>query len=462
MSILPLADNKSRGAIPIWLVNEKDWETQCAALPSFASASAKACNYKAKPGQHLVVLNKNAIGGVLFGIGAPNDSDYDPFVVGLLPQLLPAGVYRFALPPSKPELAALAWLLGSYTFTRYIKKNESTAQLVTPRGVDKDEVYRIAEAISWGRDLINTPACDMGPADLEKAVEKLGKKHGAKVKSVKGEKLLEKNFPLIYAVGQAAEAEPRLVTLSWGNKEDPVVTLVGKGVAFDTGGLDIKPSGSMLLMKKDMGGAATALALGDMIMGANLPIRLNIVVPAVENAISSNAFRPGDIFFSRKGISVEVGNTDAEGRLILADALALADEDSPEILIDFATLTGAARVALGPDLPPFFTRDDALADQILKTGFAIHDPVWRLPLWEPYKAYITPDYADLNNSAGTSFAGSITAALFLDRFVEAAKSYVHFDVFAWTPSAKPGLPKGGEIQSARLIYELLRKRYPKK
>ena len=320
-------------------------------------------------------------------------------------------------------------------------------------------VVRMAEGQALARDLVNTPATDMGPDALEAAALALASRHKAKAGVIRGADLLRKNFPLIHAVGRAAARPPRLVDFTWGPVKGPKVTLVGKGVCFDTGGLDLKPSSAMLLMKKDMAGAATALALAHMIMDAKLPVRLRVLLPIVENSVAGDAFRPGDIYPSRKGLTVEIGNTDAEGRLILADALALADEEAPELLFDFATLTGAARVALGPDLPPFYTMDDALAGDIAARGFAAADPVWRLPLWEPYDALLDGKISTINNVSSGPFAGSITAALFLRRFIEKTPSWTHFDIYGWNPSTKPGRPEGGETQTARLLYGLIEHRY---
>jgi leucyl aminopeptidase len=307
------------------------------------------------------------------------------------------------------------------------------------------------------RDLTNTPSNDMGPSELEAASRALARQHGAKLQVTSGE-ALAKNFPLVHAVGAGSARAPRLIDMTWGKAGDPKITLVGKGVCFDTGGLDIKPDTGMLNMKKDMGGAATALALAHMIMARDLKVRLRVIIPAVENSISGTSFRPRDVFVSRKGISVEIGNTDAEGRLILADALALADEDEPALMIDFATLTGAARVALGPEVAPFFTDDDTLADELALAGAAENDPLWRMPLWRPYEAMLDSKIADLNNVATGGHGGAITAALFLRRFV-AAKSWLHFDIFAWTPTAKPGRPEGAECHVARALYALLCGRY---
>ena len=399
---------------------------------------------------------------MLFAIEGEDAKARDPFLPGKLASLLPEGIYRFAGAPADAELAALGWLLESYSFERYRKRREDAPgkpRLVVPEGVDAARLSRLADAVAMGRDLINTPACDLGPDALEAAARDLAARCGASVRSVVGDDLLEGNFPMIHAVGRAAAIPPRLIDLTWGDEAHPKVTLVGKGVCFDTGGLNIKPDAAMLLMKKDMGGAATALAAGRMVMEAGLPVRLRVLVPAVENAVSGASFRPGDILKSRKGLGVEIGNTDAEGRLVLADALALADEEAPDLVLDFATLTGAARVALGPDLPPLYSDDDALAADIAAAGAKVNDPVWRMPLWNPYDELLASKVTDVNHISSGAFAGSITAALFLRRFVSAAKAWAHFDVFAWTPTAKPGRPFGAEPQVARLVFELLEHRY---
>jgi leucyl aminopeptidase len=400
-----------------------------------------------------------SLAAVLFGIDEAGKAGADPLLLGKLPGLLPKGTYRFAEAPEDAALAALAWLLGSYRFERYRSKPKTFPQLVAPEGIDAAEAERIAQAVAMGRDLVNRPANDLGPDGIEAAARALAERHGAAITVTIGDDLLAANLPMIHAVGRAADRAPRLIDISWGDDSHPRITLVGKGVAFDTGGLDIKPSSAMLLMKKDMGGAAAALACADMIIGARLPVRLRVLVPAVENAISGCAFRPGDVLASRKGLHVEIGNTDAEGRLILADALALADEESPDLIADFATLTGAARVALGPDLPPFYTEDDELACALARVGTAVADPVWRLPLWPPYAKMLESKIADLNNAPGGGFAGSITAALFLRRFVTAARAHVHFDIYAWNPSANPGRPEGGEVQAARLVFAYLKERF---
>ena len=449
----------SRAAVatPIWFVTAANYPEVRERLGATARAFADAAGFDPKPGHYLAVPGKGGLGGILFGIEAASEPK-DLFLPGRLPQQLADGVYRFANEPHDARLAALAFALGAYRFTRYRKAEGRAVKLDLSQSVDREDLERIVEAVTLTRDLVNTPANDMGPAELEEAVRVLAARHGADVKAVVGDDLLKENFPLVHAVGRAAERAPRLVDLTWGTADHPRVTLVGKGVCFDSGGLDIKPDASMLNMKKDMGGAATALALAHMIMSRKLKVRLRVVIPAVENSISGGAFRPRDVYTSRKGITVEIGNTDAEGRLILADALALADEDKPTLIADFATLTGAARVALGPEVPAFFTDDDELANALTRHAARENDPVWRLPLWRPYEAMLESKVADINNVGSSSQAGAITAALFLRRFVS-AKSWVHFDLFAWTPAAKPGRPEGGECQVARALYALLAERY---
>jgi leucyl aminopeptidase len=320
-------------------------------------------------------------------------------------------------------------------------------------------VSRVADAATLARDLVNTPANDMGPQELADAAQQVAQHYGAKFGCIVGDDLLTQNFPLVHAVGKASPRAPRLVDFTWGDPSHPKVTLVGKGVCFDTGGVDLKPSSGMLLMKKDMGGAANVLALAQMVMDAKLKMRLRVLIPAVENAVAGNAFRPLDIYPSRKGPTIEIGNTDAEGRLVLADALTLADEEKPDLLIDMGTLTGAARVALGPELPPFYTNDEQLAADVARCATAERDPLWQLPLWPPYDSWLDSKVADINNAPSNGFAGSITCALFLQRFVEHAKAWLHLDIYAWTPNAKPGRPEGGECQGARALYRLLSERY---
>ena len=445
-------------AVPVWFVNTDNWTLVRAQLSAAAQRFAESASFEPKAGQSLLLPGDNgALAGALFGIEPADRQAKDRFLPGRLPGLLPAGTYRFANAPHDTRLAALAFALGSYKFTRYRKAEPDGAKLQIPEGVDGADLSRIAEGVALARDLINTPANDMGPAELEQAARDLAAKQGASIRSIVGDDLVKQNFPLIHAVGRASPRAPRLIDLTWGDAAAPKVTLVGKGVCFDTGGLDIKPDAGMLIMKKDMGGAANVLAAAHMIMDAKLKVRLRVLIPAVENAIAGDAFRPLDIYRSRKGITVEIGNTDAEGRLVLSDALALADEESPELIVDMATLTGAARVALGPELPPLYTHDDKLAADFARHAEAERDPLWRLPLWRPYESLLDSKTADINNVGGP-MAGSITAALFLSRFVS-AKSWAHFDIYAWTPSAKPARPDGGECQVARALYALLKERY---
>ena len=448
-------------AIPITFATKATWDAISAGLAAPARQFALANGFKPKPGACLTLPAANGqIEQVVFGLEEASSKSRDPFRPGQLPGLLPSGVYRFAnVAPLDARLAALAFALGSYRFSRYRKTDAPEVRLVPPDGVDIAEIARIAEAAVLARDLINTPANDMGPEQLALEAQKLAKRFGANFSCVVGDDLIRQNFPLIHAVGVASPREPRLIDLTWGDPSHPKVTLVGKGVCFDSGGLDLKPSSSMLIMKKDMGGAANVLALALMVMDAGLKLRLKVLIPAVENAVGGNAFRPLDIFPSRKGITVEIGNTDAEGRLVLADALALADEEKPDLLIDLGTLTGAARVALGPDLPPFYTDDEGLAQELATCAKRENDPLWRLPLWPPYDSWLDSKVANVNNAPSGTFAGSITCALFLQRFVEAAKSWLHVDIYGWTPTAKPARPEGGECQAARAIYKLLSDRY---
>src|SRR6202521_1371711 len=444
--------------VPIWFVNTATWRDIRPAPDRNACAFAEASGFDPVAGHHAFLPGPDGrLAAVLFGqedAAKPRDS----FLAGKLAGVLPRGAYRFANAPHEERLAALGFALGAYRFTRYGKAGNEV-RLELPQAADGAELSRIIEAVYLARDLVNTPANDMGPGELADAAGALALRHGAAVRTVTGDELTAQNFPLIHAVGRAAARAPRLIDIGWGDPAAPKVTLVGKGVCFDTGGLDIKSDTAMLLMKKDMGGAAAMLALAHMVMDRKLDVRLRVLIPAVENSISGAAFRPLDIYRSRKGLQVEVGNTDAEGRLILADALALADEEAPELLIDMGTLTGAARVALGPDLPPFYTDDDPLAADVARHARAENDPLWRLPLWRPYDQMLDSKVADMNNIASGGFAGSIVCALFLNRFVSAAKSWLHFGIYAWTPSAKPGRPKGGECQAARALYALLAERY---
>ena len=445
-------------AVPILFVNAANFDVATKILEAREHAFVRAAGFEPKAGCHLMFpAADGALVGVLFGIEAADEPLKDPFRPGQLVNLLPAGTYRFANEPHDARLAALAFVLGAYQFTRYRKAEPRNIRLVVPGGVDGADLTRIAEGVTLARDLINTPSNDMGPDDLETAARILVKQHGAAVHVTKCDKLA-KDFPLIHAVGMGSPRSPRLIDIIWGKDSDPKITLVGKGVCFDTGGLDMKNDTGMLNMKKDMGGAATALGLAHMIMARKLKVRLRVLIPTVENSISGTSFRPRDVYTSRKGITVEIGNTDAEGRLVLADALALADEEKPVLIADFATLTGAARVALGPELPALFTDDDALAAELSAAGTTENDPVWRLPLWQPYAAMLDSKVADMNNVSTGGQGGAITAALFLRRFV-ATKSWLHLDIFAWTASAKPGRPEGAELQTARALYAMLSKRY---
>jgi leucyl aminopeptidase len=445
----------SHGGVPIRLVAAATWDKTRRGLSAGLRGWCEANGFKAQPGRVLALPGE---GGELETVLVGLQPDGDPFALSKLCRSLPEGAYRFEGDMGDAALVALGWCLEAYGFDAYSKSQPVAARLVCPSGVDRAAVLRAAQASYLVRDLVNTPASDMGPDELEAAARRVARTYRAKLTVTSG-KPLERQFPMIHAVGRASPRAPRLIDFTWGRPRAPRVTLVGKGVCFDTGGLDIKPASGMALMKKDMGGAANVLGLASMIMEAKLDVRLRVLIPAVENAISGNAFRPGDVLRSRKGLTIEIGNTDAEGRLILADALALADEDAPELLIDMATLTGAARVALGPDLPPFYTDDDALAKAIEEAGTAENDPVWRLPLWRPYHRLFESSLADMNNAGDSGFAGSITAALFLRRFVERAKAHVHFDVFAWTPTPRPARPKGGEAQAMRALFRVIRSRY---
>ncbi|MDT8345004.1 MAG: leucyl aminopeptidase family protein [Thermohalobaculum sp.] len=482
----------ARAPVPISLVPADRLEDSLAALAPAEAAWARANGFRGTLGAALAL--PDAAGGiarVLIGWGTAAERRRTRFALGRFAETAPAGVYRIEtrLELAEAEEAALGWLLARYRFERYRAATaRGEADLAVPAGVDGVRLGTIAEGVFLARDLINTPANEMGPAALEAAARKLAARHGATVAATVGEALLEANFPLIHTVGRASAEAPRLIDLTWGPADAPMVTLVGKGVCFDTGGLDLKPSASMALMKKDMGGAATVLGLAHMIMARGLKLRLRVLIPAVENAVSGASFRPGDILRSRKGLTVEINNTDAEGRLVLADALALAAEEGPDVLVSMATLTGAARVALGPDLPamaseeapelivdmatltgaarvalgpevvPFYTDDDALAADLTVAGARVSDPLWRMPLWPGYEADIEPGIADLDNAPSGGMAGSITAALFLKRFVDQT-AWVHFDIYGWTPKAMPGRPKGAEAQAARAVLAVLERRY---
>jgi len=395
--------------------------------------------------------------GVLLGIG----DGADAFILAAAADKLPAGDYALAEALSGEEAtrAALAWLVGGYRFDRYKAAPPAQARLVAPANADAAGARRAADAVKLVRDLVNTPAADLTPEALEDEARRLAKDCDADIDVVVGDALLKENFPMVHAVGRAAAVPPRLIDLQWGPKDAPKLTLVGKGVCFDSGGLNMKGAAGMALMKKDMGGAAHVLALAQMIMSAGLKTRLRAIIPAVENAVAGNAYRPGDILPSRKGLSVEIGNTDAEGRLVLADGLALAGEDDPDLMISLATLTGAARVALGPELAPYYCDDEELAAALESAARKTADPVWRMPLWRNYDTMLSSTIADVNHISGGTFAGSVTAALFLKRFTPQGRGWMHFDLYAWRPKAAPGRPAGGEAQAIRALFDMLAERF---
>ena len=447
-------------ATPIWFVNSGNWTEIGERIGSSAARFADACGFAPKPGRIQFLPDaEGRLSGVLFGESRRGDGPGDPFLAGKLATTIPAGDFRFANAPENPELSALGFLLGLYRYERFRSNLPAQPRLTAIEGAELADIERLAATICFGRDLVNAPANVMTPAGLEAEATSLAARMGAQVEVIRGEDLLALNFPLIHAVGAAAAEAPRLVDMRWGQEDAPKVTLVGKGVVFDTGGLDIKPASGMDIMKKDMGGAATALTLMRLIGEAKLNVRLRVLIPIVENSIAAQAMRPGDIIRSRKGLTVEIGNTDAEGRLILADALAYAAEDNPDLILDFATLTGAARVALGPDLPPFYTDDESLASDIAKAAAEQRDPLWRMPLWQPYDVMLESGVADMNNAPGTPFAGSITAALFLRKFAQGAHRWAHFDIYAWNPKPRAHGPQGGEIQAARALLAVLQRRY---
>ena len=447
-------------AIPIRLVTSAEAEAAVEALPSPLRAQARLAKFKGKAGEAVALAGETGPVLALAGLGAGG-----AMPLRALPTRLSAALYAFEPRQDGPALAdaALAFALGAYRFDRYRKeRGEAGPRLAAPAGVDLDELRAVSHACALARDMINTPAADMGARQIETIAREVAEAFGAEISVVVGDDLIAANYPAVHAVGRAATAEraPRMIEITWGEPGHPQVALVGKGVVFDTGGLDIKPSAGMRWMKKDMGGAAHALALGRMAMAAKLPIRLTVLLPVAENAISGDAMRPGDVLASRKGLTIEVGNTDAEGRLILADALARAAELTPDLTIDLATLTGAARVAVGPELAPFYTDDEALAAAIVQAAAAAEDPVWRMPLWAPYDAAIDSDIADVRNDADPwAQAGSITAALFLKRFAPTTGAWAHFDIYAWNGRNRPGWGSGAEAQAIRALYRMLKARY---
>ena len=432
-------------------------------LPDAAQTWLAATGYKAEPGEVCVVpATDGSIDRVLLGLSEASSAMANLWDWAVLPSRLPAGLYAIEDGGEGAVAACLGWALGRYKFDRYKSPASETAdkaRLLWPDGVDASDVLRQASGIALTRDLINRHASDLTPAALADAALELAGRFEAQATVIVGEDLLAENYPAIHAVGRAAAVAPRLIDIRWGDENAPKVTLVGKGVTFDSGGLDIKPSQGMLLMKKDMGGSAQVLGLAHMIMDARLPVRLRVLVPAVENAISGNAFHPRDVLATRKGISVEVGNTDAEGRLILADALAEADSESPEMILEWATLTGAARIALGTDVPALFANDDALADDMAAAGMEAEDPTWRLPLWAGYERALASKVADTSSTGRDGYGGAITAALFLKRFVSDTTPWFHIDLMAWNLTDRPGRPEGGEAMGIRAAYQMLRNRY---
>jgi leucyl aminopeptidase len=461
-----ISSTRADGSKPVWLVNEPGHEEWRSGLPEAQANWVRASAFKGE--QHRLLLlpgTDGTIAGAALGLGdSPGLQEISPWALASLPDKLPPGAWHLAttLPETAATRALLGWVLGRYRFDRYRQQRDAaplSATLEAPAGADVKFVRSAAAADTLARNLINTPAGDMGPEELAAAAASLAKRHGAGFEQVIGDALPRAGLHMIHAVGRAGPQPPRLIDLRWGAADHPRVTLVGKGVCFDTGGLDIKNAQGMLLMKKDMGGAACVLGLAQMVMDANLPVQLRVLIPAVENSVDARAYRPGDVLRSRKGITVEVGNTDAEGRLVLADALALADEESPDLLLDLATLTGAARVALGPDLPALFSNDDSLAQSIESAAREEGDPLWRMPLWGPYDEDLTSKVADISNVAGNPFAGAIVGGLFLQRFVSRKTPWAHIDLFGWNPRERPGRPVGGQAQAIRALFRMLQGRH---
>ncbi len=437
-------------SIPVLPLHEKALAAWLKGQPAAVQQWIRLAEFKAKPASFCLVPDGRGLPAqVLVGV----EEGIDRWSLGSLPGALPSGTYRLDddLPPQEASAHAFAWAMGCYRFGRYKSEAKEFAKLVWPKAADRRAVEIAARAMGLVRDLINTPADDMGPPELAAAVRAVAEAHKAKLRVIVGDDLLKQNYPTIHAVGRAAAKAPRLIDLRWGSR-GPKLTLVGKGVCFDTGGLDLKSASYMKMMKKDMGGGALMLGLAQMIMAAGLPVQLRLLIPAVENSVSGNAFHPWDVIKTRKGITVEIGDTDAEGRLILCDALAEADAEKPDLIIDVATLTGSARVALGPDLPALFVNDDDIAEAVLKHGRTEGDPFWRLPLWKPYLRMLESKVADINNCSESNFAGAITAALYLGEFVSARTKWIHIDTMGWTPGNRPGRPEGGEALGLRALY----------
>ncbi|HKF73628.1 MAG TPA: leucyl aminopeptidase family protein [Stellaceae bacterium] len=445
-------------AVPITPVTSESLPEALGRLTELERRWVGSLGFKAEPGTTaLVPAPTGGLGRVLVGWN-PKEAIWG---LGGLPEALPPGSYALDAHVGRDAATrmALGWALGAYAFTRYKAAGRAPAELVWPAEADRAEVERLARAIHLTRDLINTPAEEMGPAELALAAEQLAGEHGARATVLVADALLKSNYPMIHAVGRGSVRAPRLVDLTWGDPKAPKLTLVGKGVCFDSGGLDLKTAQGMRMMKKDMGGAATVLGLASAIMDAALPVRLRVLVPAVENFVSATSYRPLDVIRTRKGLTVEIGNTDAEGRLILCDALAEADSEQPALIVDMATLTGAARVALGPELPALFANDDATAAALLEAGTAESDPFWRMPLWKPYRKLLDSKVADLNNVSESGFAGAVIAALYLAEFVSPTTPWAHIDTYAWNATARPGRPEGAEALGLRALYAAVRKRF---
>ena len=455
-----LVGRATAGTVPITPVTASGVDAWLAAAEKRAAAWVRATGFKAKAGDvALIPDDKGGLSRVLLGVESAERTGLWDYAG--LPGTLPAGRYAIdsEIAPADATRAALGWALATYRFDRYTKMPAAEAELVWPKGADRGYVERAAAGSALARDLINTPANDLGPTQLAEVAKGLAKEFKAKFSVLVGDQLLKKNYPTIHAVGRGATDAPRLIDFTWGDPSHPKVTLVGKGVCFDTGGYDLKPSSGMLLMKKDMGGSAQVLGLARMIMDAGLKVRLRVMVPAVKNMVSGDAFLPMDVIRTRKGLTVEIGNTDAEGRLVLCDALAEADSEKPDLLLDYATLTGAARVALGTDLPALFSNDDAVAGDWMRCGLDEEDAVWRLPLHAPYKAMLKTKIADLSNTGSAPFAGAITAALFLEHFVSPTTRWAHIDLMAWNNKDRPGRPEGGEAMAMRSAFRMIEQRF---
>lgn len=454
---------ETAASTPIHLVHEDGFDAWLIDQPQITRNWAHANAFKGERNKVLLIPDANGKPQcVLVGAGRRGRDEITCWTSAGLADRLPEGRYHFAteLSANAASQAAFGWAYGQYRFERYRKATpHRKVELQLPHGVNVTDIERLFAATSLARDLINTPANDMTPESLATAAIDVARRYGCRHRQIIGDALIAERFPAVHAVGRASAVAPRVVDMEWGDPSHPKVTLVGKGVCFDTGGLDVKPAASMLLMKKDMGGAAVTLALAQAVMDAKLPVRLRVIIPAVENAIAGNAFRPSDVLATRKGLSVEVGNTDAEGRLILCDALALADEDRPELLIDFATLTGAARVALGPELPALFATDEGIAQTLVEVGHAESDPLWQLPMWTGYEDELSSKVADLNNVSASGFSGAIFGALFLRRFVTDAHVWLHLDLYGWNGKERPGRPVGAEPQCVRAVYAYLKARY---